>query len=152
MNTTFNKTTLLLAPALLLLSACNSEEPELKPLTTEEKIIAPADSTRNLLVKARELEANKYEPKPEQPEVDNDSGADSMSAISFDGSSQDAFTQGLKEFQEIATNQEYSSLTSSLSYLLMHDLSAGGKKAKLYRNLDGLTPAEILERASQIGQ
>lgn len=154
MNKTILKTVIITATAITLLSACKPDETEQKALTADEKIITTTDSARVLLIKARNMDDDRlsHQKAAATPAGSVEDDADNMSAIRFDGSSEDAFNQGLDEFQSLATAAEYNKLTNALKYLLVYDFSSRGNKARLYANLDGLTPAEISARALEIGR
>lgn len=62
----------------------------------------------------------------------------------LDGSSQEAFEQGMAEVKADGSEAEYSQLKSAIAHLLYYDLSVRKDKARLYRKLDGKTPAEII--------
>lgn len=55
-----------------------------------------------------------------------------------------AFEAGLEQVKASATEQEYRDLEHALGYLLYYDLSAKKDKSRLYQNLDGKTPNEII--------
>jgi len=67
----------------------------------------------------------------------------------LDGTSIETFTAGLEKVDEEASEQEYRSLMSALSYLLFYDIGAEMNKAKLYSRLDGKTPNQILARVGK---
>jgi len=154
MNITKLHIAIITATSLILLSACKQEE-SAKPLTADEKIITTEDSAKDLLAKARKMDDDRLQKQSESVPADttrNAESTDNMSAISFDGSSEDSFNEGLDKFQAMASSKEYNELTNSLKYLLVYDFSTRGNKARLYKSLDGMTPAEIIERARNIGR
>ena len=64
--------------------------------------------------------------------------------IKLDGNSVRKFENGLEEVQAQTTEAEYTTVQNALDYLLVYDLSARRDKKVLYKNLDGMTPAEIV--------
>jgi hypothetical protein len=66
--------------------------------------------------------------------------------IPVDGSSLEAFNESLAKIKEQAQEANYISLEQAIKYLLVYDLGAGRDRAKLARNLDGLTGDQIIER------
>jgi hypothetical protein len=67
----------------------------------------------------------------------------------LDGSSIETFTAGLVKVEEEASEKEYRALMSSLDYLLFFDIGANRDKAKLYANLNGLSPNEIRQKVTE---
>jgi hypothetical protein len=67
----------------------------------------------------------------------------------LDGSSVEAFTAGMEKVEEEATETEYRSLRSALSYLLFYDIAAKRNKATLYSRLDGLSPNGIIDKVDR---
>ena len=61
----------------------------------------------------------------------------------LDGSSIEAFKEGLEKVDREASEKDYRSLMSSLDYLLYYDLSAKRKKELLYASLNGKSPNQI---------
>ncbi len=68
--------------------------------------------------------------------------------IPVDGSSLEAFNESLAKIKEQAQEPNYISLEEAIKYLLVYDLSAGRDRAKLAKNLDGLTGDQIIDRVS----
>ena len=68
--------------------------------------------------------------------------------IPVDGSSLEAFNESLAKIKEQAEEPNYISLEEAIKYLLVYDLSAGRDRAKLAKNLDGLTGDQIIERVA----
>lgn len=65
--------------------------------------------------------------------------------IPFDGGSVRKFEKTLEEVQEQTTPEEFTTVQNALDYLLVYDLSARRDKKTLYKNLDGKTPAEVVD-------
>jgi hypothetical protein len=70
----------------------------------------------------------------------------------LDGSSFETFTAGLEALDEQASEKDYRKVMSALDYLLFYDIGAKRNKTKLYSNLDGMTPNELLERVGKTRQ
>lgn len=68
--------------------------------------------------------------------------------IPVDGSSLDAFNDSLAKIKEQATEANYITLEEAIKYLLVYDLGAGRDRAKLAKNLDGLTGEQIIDKVS----
>ncbi len=66
--------------------------------------------------------------------------------IPVDGSSVEAFDNSLQIIKAKTTASEYSTLKGALSYLMIYDLSAKRNRAKLAKNLDGLTGEQIVDK------
>jgi len=66
--------------------------------------------------------------------------------IPIDGSSLEAFEASLARIKESASEADYITLENAIQWLLVYDLSAGNDKAKLAKNLDGLTGDEVINR------
>ncbi|MCF6262266.1 MAG: hypothetical protein L3J24_01530 [Xanthomonadales bacterium] len=152
--TPLTTTTLLLATMLaaLTLSGCQKEAQQ--ALTAEEKIVAPDEHVRGMLKKAGTLNKPVFSQPTSQPgaeplTTDAEIGAN-MNTIIFDGSSEAAFQAGLDEFQSIANDMEISALNGAISFLKVYDISSRGNTEKLYKNLDGHTAEQIVERATKI--
>jgi hypothetical protein len=64
--------------------------------------------------------------------------------IPVDGSSEKAFDQSLETIKSEATEAEYTSLLGAVGYLVVYDLGARRDRAKVAKNLDGMTGEEIL--------
>jgi hypothetical protein len=85
---------------------------------------------------------------PQAPATDAAAAAEIMNKP-MDGSSPEAFKQGLNEVKAVATPQDYKRLESALNSMLFYDLSVAGDKARLYEKLDGLSPNEIMVKAAR---
>jgi hypothetical protein len=68
--------------------------------------------------------------------------------IPVDGSSLEAFNKSLETIKGQAREPNYISLEEAIKYLMVYDLGAGGDKAKLAKNLDGLTGDQIIDRVT----
>jgi hypothetical protein len=66
--------------------------------------------------------------------------------IPVDGSSLEAFNASLETIKAQAEELNYISLENAIQYLLVYDLAANRDRAKLAKNLDGLTGDEIIDR------
>jgi hypothetical protein len=66
--------------------------------------------------------------------------------IPVDGSSLEAFEESLASIKSQAQEPNYVSLEQAIKYLLVYDLGAGRDKAKLAKNLDGLTGDQIIDK------
>jgi hypothetical protein len=66
--------------------------------------------------------------------------------IPVDGSSLEAFNESLATIKASAVDANYISLEGAIQYLLVYDLGAGRDKAKLAKNLDGLTGDQIIDK------
>ena len=64
------------------------------------------------------------------------------------GQSIESFNAGLGQVKEKATAKEYQRLRGAIGYLKTYDLAAKADLATLYARLDGMSPREIVERAS----
>ena len=64
----------------------------------------------------------------------------------IDGSSLESFNASLAEIEKKVTPAEFKSVKSGVEWLLMYDLGAKRDRAKLAKNLDGLTGAELMDR------
>jgi hypothetical protein len=63
----------------------------------------------------------------------------------LDGTSVKAFETGMEAVRSNASVGDYNRLEGALEYLLVFDLSANRSREKLYANLNGKTPAEIID-------
>ncbi len=68
--------------------------------------------------------------------------------IAIDGSSLEAFDASLAKIKETASEADYTTLESAIQWLLVYDLGTGNDRAKLAKNLDGMTGDEVI---SQVG-
>ena len=68
----------------------------------------------------------------------------------LDGSSVEAFEEGLEQLKSKLSDRQFNSVTSAIEWMLFYDLSARRNKERLYSMLDGMTPTEIIERADKI--
>lgn len=66
--------------------------------------------------------------------------------IPVDGSSLEAFNASLETIKKQAQEPNYVSLEGAIQYLLVYDLGAGRDKAKLAKNLNGLTGDQIIDK------
>ena len=66
--------------------------------------------------------------------------------IPVDGSSIEAFDNSLQTIKAKTSESEYKTLNGALSYLMIYDLSAKRDRAKLAKNLDGLTGEQIVDK------
>lgn len=62
----------------------------------------------------------------------------------LDGSSPESFEAGLADLRAAVRPEAYERLQSALNWLLFYDINSQGDRATLYRNLDGMTPREII--------
>jgi hypothetical protein len=68
--------------------------------------------------------------------------------IPVDGSSLEAFEKSLETIKGQAKEPNYITLEEAIKYLLVYDLGTGGDKAKLAKNLDGLTGDQIIDKVT----
>jgi len=68
--------------------------------------------------------------------------------IPVDGSSLEAFEKSLETIKGQAREPNYITLEEAIKYLLVYDLGTGGDKAKLAKNLDGLTGDQIIDKVT----
>ena len=66
--------------------------------------------------------------------------------IPLDGSSVAAFDASMAKVKRNTTEKRYETLEKAVSYLLVYDLGAQGKKAVLVERLNGLTGYEVIAR------
>ncbi len=99
-----------------------------------------AESEEDAAAPAAEVVADKVSVKKATNELDPGM------QIPVDGSSLDAFNESLETIKEQAQEVNYTSLEGAIQYLLVYDLSAGRDKAKLAKNLDGLTGDQIIDK------
>ena len=71
---------------------------------------------------------------------------DSGMQIPIDGSSLEAFDASLARIKGIASEPDYTTLEKAIEWLLVYDLTAGNDKAKLAKNLDGMTGDEVINQ------
>lgn len=64
--------------------------------------------------------------------------------LPLNGKSVKKFEKSLEEVQAETTPEEFITVQNALDYLLVYDLAARRDKKQLYKNLDGLTPAEVV--------
>lgn len=69
--------------------------------------------------------------------------------IVLDGSSLEAFNEGLDEIKETSTEREYEKLEKSINYLLFYDLVAKQDKARLAERLDGMTGRQVIQKVER---
>ena len=100
---------------------------------TNQPAAAPAATPAEAATEAAAAEA---------PAADLDPGMQ----IPVDGSSLDAFNESLATIKAQAKEPNYISLEEAIKYLMVYDLGAQGDKAKLAKNLDGLTGDQIIDR------
>ena len=93
---------------------------------------------------AAELVADPIEPTPEPAAEELKYSAGMY--VPVDGSSLEAFNNSLEKIKEQTRIPEYTTLTGAIDYLMVYDLSAKKDRARLAKNLDGLTGAEIVDR------
>jgi hypothetical protein len=136
------KIQLLFFVVIFSLASCgnSSSEVEEQPATADEETTAAKKSPVEL-----EFKKGITQQRPARETVDNTAGRESqLTTMTMDGSSEAAFVASLEKFQEAAPTSEYRKLKSAIQYLEVYDLSARGNKAKLYKNLNGLTAEEII--------
>lgn len=68
--------------------------------------------------------------------------------IPVDGSSLEAFEASLATIKAQAKELNYISLEEAIKYLLVYDIGAQRDKAKLAKNLDGLTGDQIIDKVT----
>ena len=143
-------TTIALTAALGLITLSGCQQEVEKPLTADEKIVAPNDHVRDMLKKGSNANQPVFKNTEAKPITENEEIGANMNTIIFDGSSEEAFRDGLDEFHSIANASEISALDGAIRFLKVYDLSARGNAEKLYQVLDGMTPEQIVERAAKI--
>jgi hypothetical protein len=67
----------------------------------------------------------------------------------LDGSSVEAFEEGLRQVASAVRPEDYNKVQAAISWMMFYDLSAAGDKAKLYASLDGATPWEVIARSGR---
>lgn len=113
------------------------------PVVAQDTAIQPAADAQAVAEAALAEEAAE--------ESSNDAGAadlDPGMQIPVDGSSLEAFNESLATIKAQAQEPNYVSLEGAIQYLLVYDISAGRDKAKLAKNLDGLTGDEIIGKVN----
>lgn len=70
----------------------------------------------------------------------------------FDGSSLEAFEQGLRELESSVSSTEFRRLNSALNYLLLYDIGARSNWAVLYSRLDGQSANQIIAQADSMAE
>ncbi|MCF6225527.1 MAG: hypothetical protein L3J22_04390 [Xanthomonadales bacterium] len=152
--TVLKTTTLSLLALMAALALAGCQEEAQQALTAEEKIVAPDEHVKGLLKKAGAINKPVFSQPTSQPEAEPLNGnaeiGANMNTIIFDGSSEEAFQYGLDEFQSIANDMEISALNGAISFLKVYDIASRGNTEKLYKNLDGYTAEQIVDRASKI--
>lgn len=97
--------------------------------------------------------------EPQAPGPDRIAGKPNGDAISLeqaaideamgepmDGSSVEAFEQNMDAIKERIGPKNSQKLSSALNHLIFYDLGLAGSKAKLYASVDGMSPAEIIDK------
>ena len=111
------------------------------PVHAQELPSEPATATKTAPVEAATAAVTEAA-KDQTPAANLDPGMQ----IPVDGSSLEAFEKSLATIKEKATEANYTSLQGAIDYLLVYDIGAGRDKAKLAKNLDGLTGDQINEK------
>ena len=62
----------------------------------------------------------------------------------MDGTNLETFESSLAVVKSEISEKEFKTLMNALGYLRVYDISAKRNKEKVYQNLDGKTPAEIM--------
>ena len=62
----------------------------------------------------------------------------------MDGTNLETFERDLEIVKGEITEVEFGTLMNAIGYLRVYDLSANGDKEKVYQNLDGKTPVQIM--------
>ena len=122
-----------LAITLAILMGLILVNPVFAQEATSEPAVAPAAAPAAAATEAAAADA---------PAVDLDPGMQ----IPVDGSSLEAFNESLATIKAQAKEANYISLEEAIKYLLVYDLGAQNDKAKLAKNLDGLTGDQIIDR------
>jgi len=63
----------------------------------------------------------------------------------MDGTNLKTFEDDLAIVKDEISEMEYATLMNAIGYLRVYDLSARGDREKVYQNLDGKTPAQIMD-------
>ena len=90
---------------------------------------------------------SKEDASSESTDSESDEAPPSIMDVPLDGSSVEAFQAGLARVDEEATEKQYRIVMSSLDYLLLYDIGAQRNKSRLYANLDGKSPNQIIQLA-----
>ncbi len=64
----------------------------------------------------------------------------------MDGSSVEAFERNMEAIKKRIGPKNSQYLSTALNHMLFYDLSLAGSKAKLYASVDGMSPAEIIDK------
>jgi len=78
--------------------------------------------------------------------VTDAASSDSGMQLPVDGSSLEAFEESLAAIKESATEANYTTLENAIQWLLVYDIGVGRDKAKLAKNLNGMTGDEIVSQ------
>lgn len=78
--------------------------------------------------------------------IDVETNETDIMDIPMDGSNVESFTAGLERVEKEGSETQYRSIMSALSYMRFYDIGANREWAKVYANLDGLSPNEILQK------
>lgn len=141
-------TTLLASAAILVLNtAC--AEPDGKAGENIEAASTDTASTETASTEAKSTEGTPIESAPvdaaSPPKEAAQRWTDAMH-IPVDGSSLEAFNESLEKIKAQAKENEYTTLTNAIDYMVIYDLAAKRDRAKVAANLDGLTGAEIVDK------
>ena len=122
-----------------------NETPDKSAQTTEA---APDSATEVVESGTEAVESTAEMAEPATAET---AGSDPVEAekvsimdIPLDGSSVKAFKASMAAVENDASLGDYNHLKSAVEYLLVFDLSANRDQEKLYANLDGKTPTEVI--------
>jgi hypothetical protein len=63
----------------------------------------------------------------------------------MDGTNTKTFEDSLAIVKEEISEVEYTTLMNAIGYLRVYDISARGDREKVYQNLDGKTPQQIMD-------
>ena len=148
--------TLMMICAVLLLSACksNQDEPAVAETSEPERAVVSERVTRQRSATGEAPSAPvrpQVDPERELPRLQGQFTEDGMGLANIvDGSSPQAFAQSLELISTETSSEQYAELDSALRYLRMYSSAAWGGLPGLYQSLDNMTGEEIIEHARRL--
>ncbi|MDX1626395.1 MAG: hypothetical protein R3323_07765 [Wenzhouxiangellaceae bacterium] len=150
------------AVALVALAACSSEpEPtESAPAETASTAGSEQESPRRGGATVHRPQTNAPTTqtfaanRPLVPDVDGQrtDGEGQGLLVVLDGTSEEAFEASLAFVAQDTTPEQYDELERALNYLVIYDHAILNDRARMLRQVDGMTAEEVIARASEIAR
>jgi len=148
--------TILLASALLVLTACSNDEPDTEGVESEAQETAP---TRERTIRREEPVAQlpppsaNEDPSKKIPRRTGQTEEEGFGlTLMVDGSSPEAFAESLELIASDSTQEQYRQLDSALRYLQVYSSDGWSGLPGFYERLNGMTGEEIIRRARRLQQ